>query len=129
MIFIDRSIPKSVADALKLVGKDVLWLEDVFPHDTPDAVWLERAGAEGWLVVSRDKKVRTRPGERRAIVEGHVGCFCPVQKQPLSRWQYLKLLALTLDEMEQRFSGTPRPFLFAVGRTGPFKQLALLQAT
>ena len=34
MIFIDRSIPKGVADALKQVRSDVVWLEDVFPHNT-----------------------------------------------------------------------------------------------
>jgi len=31
MIFIDRSIPKGVAEALKQVRDDVVWLEDVFP--------------------------------------------------------------------------------------------------
>lgn len=36
MIFIDRSVPKGVAEAIKRVRSDVLWLEDKFPHDTPD---------------------------------------------------------------------------------------------
>ena len=97
MIFVDRSIPKPVAEALKLVRNDVRWLEDEFAHDTPDAVWLAAVGVRGWLVVCRDKHIRTRPGERQAIVDGQVGCFCLTQKQSLTRWQYLKLLALTRD--------------------------------
>lgn len=68
MIFIDRSIPKSVAEALKLVREDVFWLEDLFRHDTRDADWLARAGSAEWLVIMRDKKVRTRAGERAVIV-------------------------------------------------------------
>lgn len=66
MIFIDRSVPKGVAEAIKKVRPDVLWLEDRFPHDIPDEEWLPVAGREGWLVVLRDKKVRTSPGDIRA---------------------------------------------------------------
>jgi hypothetical protein len=125
VIFIDRSIPKSVAEALNLVRDDVRWLEDEFPHNTPDIVWLPEIGARGWLVILRDKRVRTRPGERQAIIDGNVGCFSLTQKQPLNRWQYLKLLALTLDEMERVFAATPRPFLYGVGRLGALRRLRL----
>ena len=79
MIFIDRSIPKSVAQALKEVRTDILWLEDRFAHNTPDEEWLRRAGTEGWLVLSRDKKIRTRPAERRTILESGVACFILTQ--------------------------------------------------
>ena len=74
MIFIDRAIPRSVADALKAVRRgDVMWLEDRFPHDTKDEDWLPAVGDDGWLVVARDKKMRTRPGERDAIIKHSVG--------------------------------------------------------
>src|SRR5215211_7769760 len=110
MIFIDRSIPKGVAEALKQVRDDVIWLEDKFPHDVTDAEWLREAGAQGWIVISRDKKIRSRPGERRALVENGVGCFSITQKQPLNKWGYLKLIVATLDEMERRFAATKKPF-------------------
>ena len=113
MIFIDRSIPRGVARALQAVRDDVIWLEDRFPHHVTDPVWLREAGVSDWLVISRDKRIRTRPGERRTIIENGVGCFCLTQKQPLTRWEYLKLLAATLDEMEALFAATPRPFIFA----------------
>ena len=102
MIFVDRSIPKSVAEALKAVRSDVSWLEDHFAHDTPDADWLAEAGRQRWLVVTRDKRIRTRPGERQSLLEHNVGCFCLTQKRDPTRWGYLKLLCLTLD---------PRPHL------------------
>ena len=125
MIFSDRSIPRSVAQTLQCVRDDVRWLEDVFPHDTPDAAWLLDVGARGWLVVSRDKKIRTRPGEHRALMHGNVGCFCFTQKQPLTRWTYLRLLVTTLDQMERVFAWTPRPFLCSVGREGQMRLIAL----
>jgi len=39
--------------------------------------------------------------ERQAILDGRVGCFILTQGRDPTRWQYLKLLALTLDEMER----------------------------
>ncbi|MGH2443933.1 MAG: hypothetical protein ACRDFX_12330 [Chloroflexota bacterium] len=123
MIFIDRSIPKDVALALRYVRSDVKWLEDEFPHDAPDEIWLKSIGERGWLAVTRDKKVRTRPGERAALAVNRVGCFVLVQKQPLTKWHYLKLLALTLDDMERIFAATERPFLYGVGRTCRFTRI------
>ncbi|HXG35914.1 MAG TPA: hypothetical protein VNL15_02985 [Dehalococcoidia bacterium] len=123
MIFIDRSIPKGVAEALKKVREDVRWLEDEFSHDIKETEWLPEIGRRGWLVVSRDKKIRTRPGERRALSEAKIGCFIFVQKQNLTRWQYLKLLALSLDEMERVFANTPKPFIYGVSRTGQFRRI------
>jgi len=123
MIFIDRSIPKGVAEALKQVREDVYWLEDKFRHDAKEPEWLEEAGRNGWLVISRDKKIRTRPGERQALIQYKVGCFCLTQKQALSRWDYLKLLSGTLDEMERLFSETDRPFLYSVSRLGKFTRI------
>lgn len=111
--------------ALKAVRDDVAWLEDVFPHGTPDVEWLPVVGANGWLMVCRDKKMRTRVGERRQIIENRVGAFCLTQKENPTRWAYLKLLAATLDEMQSRFETTPRPFIFGVRRDGSFKPLYL----
>ena len=123
MIFIDRSVPRSVARALKLVRVDeVAWLEEHFSDYTPDEEWLEVAGRKGWLVISRDKKIRTRPGERAALQQHGVGCFILAQKKSLTRWEYLKLLARTLDEMVTRFDETPRPFIYVVNSAGSMRQ-------
>jgi PIN like domain len=123
MIFIDRSIPKSVAEALQKVRSDVEWLEPRFRHDATEAEWMQGAGEGGWLCITRDKKIRTRRGERQALIDNGVGCFLFVQKQNLTKWGYLKLLAISLDEMEERFAATERPFLYGVGRTGIFRRI------
>ncbi len=89
MIFFDRSVPKGVTDALKQVREDVCWLEDVFEEGwIKDREWIPEIGARGWLVVSKDKKIRTRPEERRAVKENNVGCFILNYKQPLNSGKY-----------------------------------------
>jgi len=124
VIFIDRSVPRGVACALKAVRDDVAWLEDLYPHDAKDLQWLPDAGREGWLVISRDKKIRSRPGERRAILENHVGCFIIGAKRNLTKWEYLKLLAAMLDEMQRLFHETERPFIYMVHSTQGLRRVA-----
>ena len=75
MIFVDASVPRSVADEIKKVRPDARWMGDLFRLDTKDTVWLLEAGQRRWLVITHDKKIRTRPGVRRAIMEHGVGCF------------------------------------------------------
>jgi hypothetical protein len=43
MIFIDRSIPSPVAEALQKVRDDVEWLEPRFHHWATEQEWLEAA--------------------------------------------------------------------------------------
>jgi hypothetical protein len=85
VIFIDRSIPRGVAEAVKELRQDIIWLEDEFSHDGPDEEWLAVTGLKGWLVITHDRKIRTRPGERRAIMEHGVGCFIMTYRQDLKR--------------------------------------------
>lgn len=118
MIFVDRSVPRSVAEALQCVGKDVEWFEPRYPSDTPDEQWLADAGSNNWLVIVRDKKIRTRPAERQAVRDHQVGCFVIVVKKSLNRWEYLRLIVCHLDEMEEIFDQTARPFIWTVESRG-----------
>ena len=120
MIFIDRSIPKSIARALQLVRTDVKWLEDAFPHDVSDTEWLREAGAWGWLVIMRDKKILTRPGERAALLENKVGAFYLTHTNNPTRWEILKVIVGALDDMVDVFSREKRPFLYGLDRNGKF---------
>jgi hypothetical protein len=127
VIFIDRSVPRSVATALKAVRKpgEISWLEDLYPHDTKDEVWLPDAGARSWLVVVRDKHIMTRPAERDAVVNHSVGMFVFAQSKDPTRWGYLKLFALCLDEMERLFEITERPFIFRIDSVGAIRPMDL----
>ena len=118
MIFVDRSIPRSVAKALQQVRSDVKWLEDVFDHDVEDIVWLRDVGDWGWLVIMRDKKILNRPGERAALIENRVGAFYLTHTDNPTRWQILKVIVGALDEMIEIFDRESRPFLYGLDRNG-----------
>jgi predicted nuclease of predicted toxin-antitoxin system len=124
VIFIGRSIPRGVAEAVRRMREDVIWLEDEFPHDVPDEEWLAAAGENGWLVITHDRKIRTRPGERRAIMENGVGCFIMTYRQDLKKEEIVALISPTLEEMERKFEATPRPFIYTVSKRGEFREYA-----
>ncbi len=75
MIFVNGSMPRSVADELKKVGKDAKAKIELFQLDAKDPVWLRAVGVNCWLGITRDAKIRTHPAERQAIVEARAGCF------------------------------------------------------
>lgn len=124
MIFIDCSIPRSVADRLKQERRDVIWLGDRFDLTVRDQVWLREAGEQEWLVITHDKKIRKRPSERQVLLESGVGCFILVYRDNLSKEEVYKLISSALEGMEQIFNVTPRPFIFTVGKNLEFTEYA-----
>jgi hypothetical protein len=127
VIFFDRSILKPVVDAVKGTRGNAVWLEDVFKDNTSigETGWMPVIGAHGWLTIMRDVHVRTRQEERRAIIESNLGCFNFNYKKNKTRWQTLQLVCATLDEMEEKFASTPRPFMYMVNGQGAFKYFVL----
>lgn len=121
MIFVDGSIPRSVADELRRVGKDARAKIELYVPNTKDPVWLRDVGINGWLAITRDRHIRTRPGEKRAIVEHRVGCFILTYKNDLKRPEIIQLVLDNIEEMEEKFRTTERPFLYTVTKDGEFR--------
>jgi hypothetical protein len=61
-----------VADALRRAGESVTLLTDHFEPGTPDVVWLPFVGAKGWIVVTKDTRIRYHEAEKRALLDNDV---------------------------------------------------------
>jgi hypothetical protein len=48
---------------------------DQFEHDTPDDIWLSAAADKGWLVVTRDQRIRYRANELAAMRRARLHVF------------------------------------------------------
>ena len=48
---------------------------DTFGSGTPDVEWLPKVGAEGWVLITKDKQIRKREIELRALREAGVRAF------------------------------------------------------
>lgn len=121
MIFVDGSVPRTVADELKRIGKDAKAKIELFKQDTKDPVWLREVGINGWLAITRDGYIRHRPGEKRAIVEHRVGCFILTYKNDIEKPEIIQIVLDNIEEMEEKFRTTERPFLYTVTKDGEFR--------
>lgn len=57
------------------MGAQVIIHDDYFPQDTPDPVWLHEAGLKGWIVLSKDNRIRYRANELLALNSAKVLAF------------------------------------------------------
>lgn len=77
--FIDRSLGKiHVPRTLRSAGWSIVVHDEHFgprAERVPDTEWLAVAGANGWAVLMKDKKIRTRPAERQALINSGVHAF------------------------------------------------------
>lgn len=46
-----------------------------FRPDAPDEEWLADVGARGWVVLTKDERIRRRPLERQALAAAGVRAF------------------------------------------------------
>ncbi len=68
VLFVDRCLGRiEVATALRAAGARVETHDAHFPITCDDDEWLPKVGALGWIVLTKDKYIRRRPKERRAL--------------------------------------------------------------
>jgi hypothetical protein len=73
--FIDRSLGSGiVADALREAGEVVTTHDVHFPPDTPDVAWLAAVGEKGWVVLTKDARIRTNQLERTWVPGSPPSC-------------------------------------------------------
>ena len=62
-------------EALRARGLRVIARADRFPAGVTDPEWLTEAGAQGWLVLTKDKAIRHRTNELQALINSGVRAF------------------------------------------------------
>ncbi len=74
--FVDRSLGGAfVAGALRHAGHAVVVHDDEFEPDARDVDWLQAVGARGWVVLTKDARIRTNALERRALLSANIAAF------------------------------------------------------
>ncbi len=74
-----------------IVGRHAPAIE-VVPKDDPD--WIPIVAARGWVVITNDRHIRTRPGEADQARDAGLLCVClrPAVKNATS-WNFMMVLA------------------------------------
>jgi hypothetical protein len=115
-VYVDRSLGQvSTPEALRKLGLAVHTEVSVFGHvseGVPDAVWLDRAGSEGWIVFTKDAKIRYRVAEFSVLAQRGVKAFV-LSGGNLSGADQAQRFVRNIDRI-RRACRDQGPFVFAV---------------
>ena len=90
---------------------------DHFAHGTADTEWLPHVGANGWVLLTTDKHIRTRTIEREAVQAHSVRMFY-FSKNNMSGRQLAAAIKKALPEMRRIFENNTPPYFAAITREG-----------
>lgn len=76
VLFLDECLGSTdVPAALRAQGIRVELLHEHFDLATPDTDWLEEVGRRGWVVLTKDQRIRRRRVEIEALMRAGVAAF------------------------------------------------------
>ena len=97
---------------------------EAFPSATHDEVWLAECGAQGWIVLMRDKHVRRRPLELAALRAANVVAFVCTAGQATAENTANAVVRLAHKFVNISIS-EPKPRLYTFGLSGSLTRIKL----
>jgi hypothetical protein len=91
--------------------------DDHFPPDAPDQNWLAEVGANAWVVLSKDHRIRRNPVEREALLAAGVAAFF-LGRSDLRGEQMASAFRVGLPAMKKALRRFPVPFIAGVSVAG-----------
>lgn len=124
-LFIDRDAwSRALGEALTAAGIAFVAHHQRFAPAAPDTEWLAVAGAEGWLVLTRDQNIRRRPNELAAVKTSGV-CMFVLGQGNLSAAETARIVVGAYPRMLRAARGASRPAIFTLTRDGALRKLSL----
>jgi hypothetical protein len=118
--FVDRSLGKSIVLGLRAKGLRIRSMADVYgekrARELDDEDWLKDAGANGWVVLTKDRAIRRRPSEREALMSAGVRVFC-LTSADLRGAEQLARLDSNLHRILKQ-AQCPGPYIYGVYDSG-----------
>lgn len=105
--------------ALAIARRDVVhpghrYLPEV-PRGTVDDEWIPRVAERDLVVISRDRRLRTKPANLAALRAHQLRVFWIAGKKSLTTWDYLVRLTRRWDNIEHQIGERgPGPWFIAV---------------
>jgi len=118
VFFLDKNLGRyDVAEALRNAGYVAEILTDHFEHDTPDTLWAPEVGRRGWIIVTKDNRVRRRPLELRALWSANVPAFV-LRSGDTTGPQNAQAILAAMPTIHELINRKPWPFIATISATG-----------
>ena len=118
VLFIDRSLGiEPIRTELINSGLTVEIHDDHFARDEQDRVWLKIVGERGWVVLTKDQRLRYRPLEISALRASNARVFV-LTAGNLRGSEIAAAFLAALPRMFRILRSTPGPFLARLSQSG-----------
>ena len=123
-LFLDRNLGRHIiADRLRAEGMAVEVHDDHLPLDAPDEEWIALVGRKGWVAITKDRNVRCRAAELRAI-RRHSARVIVIRMKNATGSDIAELLVKGRRRIARFAAKTPAPFvagLYGGGRVKAYE--------
>lgn len=117
--FADRDIEgREFVRIVRAAGVALETHSDHFIDYEDDAVWLPEVTRRGWIVLSGDRRIRTRPQNIQAVMSAGARVFVLLRKHTRNHLIARNFLN-TLPRIEELLAQEAAPFIASVGRPNP----------
>jgi hypothetical protein len=115
--FTDRDLGKQFPEALRLAGLIVHAAHEHFAHDTPDTAWIAEVSRRGWIALTRDQRIRYKPNELAAVLDGGLGLIVLVGQATSA--ELAETFIRTHARIESFIDRHDPPFIAGLSRPSP----------
>jgi|SRR3989344_1354453 len=123
LFFLDESLGRTtIVNALRELGEQVIPHHERFSAGTLDKDWLTEAGTNDWVVLTKDKRIRYRSAELRALQESNVAAFI-LSYGNMSGDQMAKIIKTALPEIKKFLKKQRKPFIATITKNGNIRKL------
>ena len=102
--FVDENLGLKLVTGLRDLGyTNIEHVEETFNKGTEDEIWLRYVGENGYILITKDKKIRKNPKEKQALLQYKIVAFYlggsemgikEISKQMINSWQKMEALAI-----------------------------------
>ena len=122
----DHNLSADFARALHAVDDDVRALSDEFPTNVEDVDLILALGERGWVLISHDRSMRTRPKEAAALRQsGITAVYLGPFWRKLRRWDQFVWLARNWPKIQEFVNSNPRGTIGVAQQNGNIKVAGL----
>ena len=114
--FIDRSIGKNIFPSILREADIFVEIhDDYFAQDEEDALWIPEVAKRGWISVTTDKRIRTRPQEKQAVLVSNSRMIA-MSSNNVTQAELARNFVNTFQKIERFVARTPAPFIASLTR-------------
>jgi hypothetical protein len=115
--FFDNNLSKKLAFGMKAFGEDAIHLQDIFPENTADEIWLDYIGKKNYILITKDTRILKNPAEKIYLKKHNVGAFFLTGKS-LDRCKMIQNIVKNWPKIKKIAVNSKPPFAFRIRSGG-----------